>query len=570
MKKLQRAVPEKFSELSRLKSSLPELQTRNLLSRYIVFEACLKDIIEERQFADFIAAIETDEFYKQLVSLIPKSYFQLLSEFRENAEVIINGMLKYQLGEGHSYVEPVFKLAKKEHEQPEEKWEIVPDVKQHILDNTEYKIFLFIANSGIGKTTLLLWLNKYILENFKDKVPIYIHSNDLDTPNWNRKLLEELKRTERENGSVLNRSFLDSDDKNILDFIEQTAQNKNLILLIDGLNESRSANFAKGVKRKFTGNIKILVARKEYVEEFERQNQNIPIEKIYLSPFSMANIAEYLGKDYEKLEDEIYENKALFQIPIVLRFAYDIYLKTGNFNFKSKFDLYSQIIREAKNNQRLKPLPPGPISFGQLVEILPYISFKALEKNIIKRIEENGKHEHFLAKTIKEYSEKNPYFQNVKEVMDAFRMHDSIFGIFTHREGIYEYYHQSFQEYFAAGYLAEQPVDEIKKYIMDNYMRGYSFDETGEFISPFDDILDFLGGILDTLTLEKLIKFIIADIHNTEMIEMGKLLIIDTLITGAVEEEHLMDFYLRCLNNQEKAELSKVMKFFTPKGHQSQ
>ena len=240
---------------------------------------------------------------------------------------------------------------------------------------------------------------------------------------------------------------------------------------------------------------------------------------------------------------------------MVLRLTYDLYTKrteeNREFNFANRFDLYSQIIKEAKKKQ--KKLDDVSNDFDYIHDLLPYISFYSLEhKTISEKLYKQGIEieraqiqtiqKHILEQMCRYYFEDkygNATDLKIDNVIDSFKAYDSIFSIFTHEEGLFEYSHQSFQEYFAACHILEM----VKKNMSVNEVKKY-------FYHPlFEGVMIFLGGALDTGKLEELVTFLIQTGHDNpetrrrKKLTLENLQVASLLIKEAKEKDRLIEVF---------------------------
>lgn len=212
------------------------------------------------------------------------------------------------------------------------------------VNNPNERLYMILAGSGMGKTTLMVNLFCYYVNH-----------------NLTRK------------GLPLDIRLLKLDDENIISKIENLSKESSIdpnktILLLDALDENREAakDFPEFQKRLESAiepfGIVMLTCRDQFFDNEKqvpeatpwvstgRDKNLINYNRIYISPFSDDDINKYIEKKYKKHRKKrkqahtiIKKCKSLMVRPLLLSYIDDL-LDNGNVDYKELSDIYETLI----------------------------------------------------------------------------------------------------------------------------------------------------------------------------------------------------------------------------------
>ncbi|HHT9105289.1 MAG TPA: NACHT domain-containing protein [Candidatus Wujingus californicus] len=290
--------------------------------------------------------------------------------------------------------------------------------------------YIVVGDSGIGKTSLLLWMGKQIaLEDKKaNYIPLFIQMNDISQINIRNDFL-----------SLLNTRYnLDEYDVKGLRFL----------FLLDGLDQiGEFGNIQDRLKSKdiFGERNKIILTTRRIGYEWVKKDIENRYEYLQIQPFDKEKIQEYIGRYFndKRFQAILSQNNELLKVPILLKMVKAL-LSTGRLSeIKNRASLYEEFIHylfeewESAKKGRFS----AHTSAIEIQKDLAKLSFHAIENNYLGSFP--------LEKGYK-------YIGN-----DRNRLNDLISWSVTHnliekeRQRVIAYTHQSFQEYLASQHLKD-------------------------------------------------------------------------------------------------------------------
>ena len=192
--------------------------------------------------------------------------------------------------------------------------------------------YIVVGESGIGKTSLLLWMGKQIaLEGAKAKyIPLFIQMNDVSQIKMRDEFL-----------SLLNTRY---------NLDEYDVKDRRFLFLLDGLDQiGEYDNINSGLKNKdiFGDKNKIILTTRTIGYEWVKKNLENSYEYLQIQPFDKEKIQEYIGRYFndKRFQTILTQNNELLKVPILLKMVKAL-LSTGRLSeIKNRASLYEKFIR---------------------------------------------------------------------------------------------------------------------------------------------------------------------------------------------------------------------------------
>jgi hypothetical protein len=364
-----------------------------------------------------------------------------------------------------------------EEKQPEREWQ--PLAWEQLLAPADKQILL--ADAGTGKTTLLYRLAAEIGEQRSAgekaaTVPILLSCREFD--DWKEDPWASLKK------HLVRRyeaRFLPVD---LTDLLDESKDTGNLVFLLDGLDQIEKRNYSELVSRAFDlapGNALLISARPSAVQDPALQN-NPDITLLRLKPFSVDDQKEYFGKYYTEATRLRAMAPELTQIPMLAFMVRTLLKKPSEVkDVRTRTDLHGKFVdhilkKHEPSARLLAEWPSLPDDAEQALNALAYFALdnakpqiQRIEARLYRKLNQPIKIEDLtkfgLVNYVLEQGEKQLLF-------------------FTH---------QSFQEFLAARYIAED--DEQIRHVLNE-----------QWNPKWEEVIRFLAGLKG----EKIIREIYA------------------------------------------------------------
>ena len=336
--------------------------------------------------------------------------------------------------------------------------------------------YIIVGESGIGKTSLLLWMGKQIaLEGEKAKyIPLFIQMNDVSQIKMRDEFL-----------SLLNTRY---------NLDEYDIKDRRFLFLVDGLDQiGEFGNIQNRLKNKdiFGERNKIILTTRPIGYEWVKKNLENRYEYLQIQPFDKKKIQEYIGRyvNDERFQTILSQNNELLKVPILLKMVKALISTDRLSEIRNRASLYEEFIRclfEYWESAK-KGCSSAYTTAIEIQKDLAELSFHAIENNYLGSFPLGKGYE---------------YLKNDKKRLD-----EIISWSVTHnliekeRQKVIAYTHQSFQEYFAAAYLKD-------KLCRDNRIDQEILEQCLEY-KRWDETIVFTVGMLDDEMAKTLIEKIV-------------------------------------------------------------
>ncbi|OHB49231.1 MAG: hypothetical protein A2099_03910 [Planctomycetes bacterium GWF2_39_10] len=336
--------------------------------------------------------------------------------------------------------------------------------------------YIIVGESGIGKTSLLLWMGKQIaLEGEKAKyIPLFIQMNDVSQIKMRDEFL-----------SLLNTRY---------NLDEYDIKDRRFLFLVDGLDQiGEFGNIQNRLKNKdiFGERNKIILTTRPIGYEWVKKNLENRYEYLQIQPFDKKKIQEYIGRyvNDERFQTILSQNNELLKVPILLKMVKALISTDRLSEIRNRASLYEEFIRCLFEDweSAKKGCSSAYTTAIEIQKDLAELSFHAIENNYLGSFPLGKGYE---------------YLKNDKKRLD-----EIISWSVTHnliekeRQKVIAYTHQSFQEYFAAAYLKD-------KLCRDNRIDQEILEQCLEY-KRWDETIVFTVGMLDDEMAKTLIEKIV-------------------------------------------------------------
>ena len=336
--------------------------------------------------------------------------------------------------------------------------------------------YIIVGESGIGKTSLLLWMGKQIaLEGEKAKyIPLFIQMNDVSQIKMRDEFL-----------SLLNTRY---------NLDEYDIKDRRFLFLVDGLDQiGEFGNIQNRLKNKdiFGERNKIILTTRPIGYEWVKKNLENRYEYLQIQPFDKKKIQEYIGRyvNDERFQTILSQNNELLKVPILLKMVKALISTDRLSEIRNRASLYEEFIRCLFEDweSAKKGCSSAYTTAIEIQKDLAEQSFHAIENNYLGSFPLGKGYE---------------YLKNDKKRLD-----EIISWSVTHnliekeRQKVIAYTHQSFQEYFAAAYLKD-------KLCRDNRIDQEILEQCLEY-KRWDETIVFTVGMLDDEMAKTLIEKIV-------------------------------------------------------------
>jgi len=304
--------------------------------------------------------------------------------------------------------------------------------------------FVLIADSGLGKTTLLKELQYQIASDiFTKQIPIYFHFGHLIDVFSTDDLLERIR-------DKFSREMPKEDIKQAVDaFFDE----KRFIFLLDGLDQIENKNNLRILldKNGLLSSHHVILAGRPYIYSL-LQNLLSHYEYLTLDTFSIQQTMEYLGEDtYKSFENLLHEPtlRAPMILFILKHLGKDVDKKVVN-----RTQIYEKMVHKllpmAAENQTIQSYPISEQRFRNVFSELSYI---LINKGYAGRFPRDAVDSLLPGLNITKVEfDRFTHIGIISEIMEGSSTHGSDL-IFRH---------QSFQEYFAALELKKRIFSQSK------------------------------------------------------------------------------------------------------------
>jgi len=315
--------------------------------------------------------------------------------------------------------------------------------------------YIVVGESGIGKTSLLLWMGKQIaLEGEKAKyIPIFIQMNDVSQIKMRDEFL-----------SLLNTRY---------NLDEYDIEDRRFLFLLDGLDQiGEFGNIQDRLKSKdiFGEKNKIILTTRPIGYEWVKKDIENRYEYLQIQPFDREKIQEYIGRYFndKRFQTILSQNNELLKVPILLKMVKALIFTDRFSKIRNRASLYEEFIRCLFEDweSAKKGCSSAYTTAIEIQKDLAELSFHAIENNYLGSFPLEIGYE---------------YLKNDKKRLD-----EIISWSVTHnliekeRQKVIAYTHQSFQEYLAALYLKNILCKDncINKKILEECLEYKRWDET--------------------------------------------------------------------------------------------
>ncbi|MEW5924530.1 MAG: NACHT domain-containing protein, partial [Candidatus Zixiibacteriota bacterium] len=201
--------------------------------------------------------------------------------------------------------------------------------------------YIIVADSGMGKTTLLHWLQISLAkgEFSNDYLPVYFHLSRLENCKNSRELISIISDQFQYGASRLRMES----------FIEYFHKRGRILFLLDGLDQIQEQGLilqCLGSHDIFGSNKTIVTTRPITFNRFgSRLRHEIPVQ---IEPFNQKRIKDYLRHLWDDTEIRalVRENPDLVKIPILLQMIYVLTDPADKHQkkFDNKYQLYHEFV----------------------------------------------------------------------------------------------------------------------------------------------------------------------------------------------------------------------------------
>lgn len=335
--------------------------------------------------------------------------------------------------------------------------------------------YIVAGESGIGKTSLLLWIGKQIaLEGEKAKyIPLFIQIKDVSQI----KIRDEFL-------SLLNtRHNLD----------EYDVKDRRFLFLVDGLDQiGEFGNIQDRLKSKdvFGERNKIILTTRPIGYEWVKKDIENRYEYLQIQSFDKKKIQEYIGRYFndKRFQTILSQNNELLKVPILLKMVKALLSTDRLSEIRNRASLYEEFIRYLFEDweSAKKGHSSAYTSAMEIQKDLATLSYHAIENNYLGSFPLRMGYE---------------YLKNNKRLNDAISW--SVTHNLVEKEGqkVIAYTHQSFQEYLASLCKKDKLCrnNRIGQEILEQCLEYRRWDET----------IVFTVGLLDDEMAKTLIEEIV-------------------------------------------------------------
>jgi hypothetical protein len=350
------------------------------------------------------------------------------------------------------------------------------------------KDYIIVANSGMGKTTLLKWLELNIghKEVGAELLPIYFHLSSLQNCNSSDGLI---KMTADLFGIAMDR-------RRLIGALRYLCNREKLVFLLDGLDQIKKQEIILNCLRQKSlfGKCKAIIgARPIAYDKFGGSlSQYQPLE---LMPFDTKRLKSYLRDKWNdpQIKRLVRENPQIVRIPILLQMIYAMSSQNaaGESQYKNKTELYTKFIDHLSRHEK---------ELDDIFRQNPqnYLNTRAVIEDEMRRLCYQSINEGYLGRLSE--SDAGRYLDDPAHMNVLLR-----WGLFNkvveqEKESLL-FRHQSFQEYFAAFELKNKLFDKSGNLVEDeltSHLEHFRWDES----------IKFMAGLLSPQEFNKLIKAI--------------------------------------------------------------
>jgi len=365
----------------------------------------------------------------------------------------------------NTYIEPeleikiIKEMNKGEHFEP-------ITIEQVLTSEDDYVI---VGEAGIGKSSLLDQIAVRVLNGTATNIfPIFIELKDIEDIRTKQSFIELLSNYRKYNLG------------------EYDLENIKILFLLDGLDQVKEyGNIKKMLKYKdvfFNNKNRFILTTRpvgyNWIDDLKE------FKELRIMPFNEERIREYIGEDYKdsKLEELLYINKELLQIPILLKMVKQLIKKDNIKKVKNRTQLYKYFINYLFEEWERGKKNTCGIDDKFIQDDMAAISYVAINKRELGYFNVHTAINYFKDK------------EQLNTLIDWSITHNLI-----ESRNIVSYTHQTYQEYFASLKLKEKILDgsTINKKSVMEHLEYYCWDEVWKFV---------IGGLEDKGHAEELIN----------------------------------------------------------------
>jgi len=300
--------------------------------------------------------------------------------------------------------------------------------------------YMILGESGMGKTTFMLNLYYGFLSKFRNS-PWRIKILPLALPN----VLDDLQKLslEEKKHTILLLDAFDEDSKALKNHKERLAEIINTVKDFPEIIITCRTQFFPSREEEPAGEQGSIV--------FQHENKEYMLRKLYISPFDVQDVKNYLRKNYSffsrkkrrKSEDMMSRFPTLLIRPMLLKYLDD--LINTNKNYKYNFEVYDTIVerwikREVFNSQ----IQNTDKHFEQLKQFSIKIAVNMFEHR-------NRRKGFFIGRTRFEHFREKFHLDLEENILRSRSL------LSRNAEGQYRFSHQAIFEYFLALEAYENP-----------------------------------------------------------------------------------------------------------------